>query len=579
MKLFGKKHPFFILLLFLGLTVACRLQPTETATPRPATTISQHPSPTFSPTATQSPPLETSTITPTIPPTATTLPTSFPNDLAIAPDKLLVYPVPHIVAGDFVTFQVAAFVPENLSPNNVIVRLQIENGPTLEESLDGRNLGGDAIGRFEWAWQVDRPGNYQVTVSLDPDNLLTIGDENGDNNEASFTVTVEEVSRPEPTWITAETTHAIVHVVSNTAAHRDLEQLKSLTDQAIQQAIDKLGEQPHQKLNVYFIDRVIGQGGYAGSAIVVSYLDRDYAGGTRFEVLVHEAAHLLDRQFAPNRLTPLAEGLALWASGGHYKQENLDQRSAALRQTGLYIPLADLLDNFYPTQHEIGYLEMGGLLSYLVNTYSWPQVRQFYIASHYTDQESPAQTINRTMLLYFNKDLTQIEQDWFVYLENHAPDSVATADLLTTVRYYNVMRDYQLAYDPTAHFLQAWLPSPQGALDRQITADLTRHPAGEINITFETMLIAVNEALLAGQFEQANALLDSIERALDSGHYVDPLSLSYNQIVQKLTQLGFIVQRITLNGDQAIVFANNGTSIYLSQLNLILRNQDWILTN
>lgn len=579
MKFFDKKQLFFSLLLLL--LAACRLLPTETATPQPNTPISQQPSPTVTATVTESPTLTIPTVTATTTATATAppLPTPFPDDLAIIADKLLVYPVPYIIAGDFVTFQVTAFVPENLLPNNVVVRLQIENGPTLNETLDGRNLGGDAVGMFEWGWQVDRPGDYQVTVTLDPDNLLTIGDENPGNNEATFTVMVGVSSRPEQNWITVETTHAVIHVVSGTAAHRDLEQLKNLTEQAIQQVITKLDEQPHQKLNIYFIDRVIGQGGYAGSSMVVSYLDRDYAGGARFEVLAHEVTHLLDRQFAPNRLTPLAEGLAVWTSGGHYKQEDLDQRSATLRQTGLYIPLAELLDDFYPTQHEIGYLEMGGLLNYLVNTYGWPQVRQFFIASQYTDRESPAQTVNRTMLAYFNRDLAQMEQDWLSYLENYPPDSGATADLLTTVRYYNVMRDYQLAYDPTAHFLQAWLPSPQAALERQITADLTRHPAGEINLTLETMLVSVNDALLAGQFEQANALLDSIERALDSGRYIDPLSLTYNQIVQKLTRLGFVVQSINLNGDQAIAFANNGTSIYLSRLNLILRNQDWILTD
>jgi hypothetical protein len=48
--------------------------------------------------------------------------------------------------------------------------------------------------------------------------------------------------------------------------------------------------------------------------MVVSYVDRRYAGGGLHELLVHEATHILDQQFAPQRISFLAEGLA---SGGN----------------------------------------------------------------------------------------------------------------------------------------------------------------------------------------------------------------------------------------------------------------------
>jgi hypothetical protein len=127
------------------------------------------------------------------------------------------------------------------------------------------------------------------------------------------------------------------------------------------QAANKLAIMPSQKLPVYLIDRVVGQGGFAGTDMVVSYVYRRYAGGGFYELLVHEAAHILDQQFAPQRITFLAEGLAVWVSGGHYKSEDLNERSAALVATKRYVPLAHLIDGFYPVQHEIGYLEAGGL--------------------------------------------------------------------------------------------------------------------------------------------------------------------------------------------------------------------------
>ena len=96
------------------------------------------------------------------------------------------------------------------------------------------------------------------------------------------------------------------------------------------QAANKLAIMPSQKLHVYLIDRVVGQGGFAGTDMVVSYVDRRYAGGGFYELLVHEATHILDQQFAPQRVTFLAEGLAVWVSGGHYQAEDLNERSAAL---------------------------------------------------------------------------------------------------------------------------------------------------------------------------------------------------------------------------------------------------------
>ncbi|MCA9974569.1 MAG: hypothetical protein KC413_02425, partial [Anaerolineales bacterium] len=150
--------------------------------------------------------------------------------------------------------------------------------------------------------------------------------------------------------------------------------------------------------------------------------------------------------------------------------------------------------------------------------------------------------------------------------------------LQTTVRYYDVMRDYQLAYDPTAHFLTAWLPYPDDVQELGNPADLTRHPQTELNITLETMLLSVDTALRDGDYERANVLLDSVERVLEqNGRFVDPLAVSYHDIVLKMIKTGFTPQQITLNGETAVVLVTSTRNNNLIKLNLLLRGQEWII--
>ena len=482
------------------------------------------------------------------------------------------------------TVQVLASVPTNINPAEVAVQLLIDDVSIANGTLNGRNLGGDAVGLFAWVWESD-PGDHQLSVILDPQDAIVIGDENPNNNRADLSVPVQPQSALPPdeqgaVWITAETEYANIHAVSGTAAARDLALLQEATDRAAEQAIDRLQEQPQQKFEVYFIDRVLGQGGYAGSSMVVSYLDRDYAGGGLHEVLVHEMIHLLDQQFTQHRVPFLVEGVAVWASDGHYKPENLDHRMAALREIGLYVPIAELIDDFYPAQHEIGYLQGAGFVKYLVDSYGWPAVREFYTGINPDEAGMPSQMIDQALQRHFNKSLEEFEGEWTAYLDRIPYGPEAEIDLATTLRYYDTMRRYQLQYDPTAHFLQAWLPFPQELETRNITADLTRHPETEVNVALETMLQSVNSALMTGNYNRANAILDSVGRVLASqGLFVDPIAAHHLEIVRSLSALGYEVQAIEVIGNQALVLAHSGSNTDLSEVNLVLRNRGWVVTN
>lgn len=595
------RHLILLLLLVLVLT-GCRFGPfvdeiavstepaaiTEAASPASASPTSgvevQPPTSTNIP-----PPAPTDTAvlpSPTVTSSPTPTETPAPADLSIGPDGVFVHPVPVLYAGDMVTVQVVATVPASIVPGDVQVYLLLDDERIAAGTLGGRNLGGDALGLFAWVWDTtDFTGEHQLSVVLDPSDAITIGDEDPDNNRLDVPVSVLDADEQSPaaqdaTWITSETQYAVIRAVSGTAAARDMALLEAATDRAAEQAIAQLQEEPEAKFDVYFVDRVLGQGGYASSALVVSYLDRDYAGGGLHEVLVHEIVHLLDQEFAHHRIPFLVEGVAVWATGGHYKQENLDQRMAALREVGLYVPLAELIDDFYPTQHEIGYLQGAGFVNYLVTQFGWPAVRSFYADVSPNEGESLSAAVDRGLQRHFNKDLATVENEWTSYLDRIPYSRDVESDLLVTVRYYNLMRSYQLQYDPTAHFLQAWLPFPQEVESRNITADLTRHPEEEVNITLETMLTAVDSALVAGNYNRASALLDSIERVLASdGLFLDPIASDYLEIVQQLSALGFRVQAIEINANESRVLARDGNSLALQDLSLVLRNENWVLLN
>lgn len=520
------------------------------------------------------------TIVPTIEPTPIT------DDLAIAADDVFLYPVPEIYVGDRVTIQVFPQVPDTIMVEDVTLHIFVDGNEVSVDKLDMGSLSSRPQSVIEWGWQTDdMAGEHIIQLTLDQGDFIQIGDENPDNNTVSIAMTVlaaaaRPVTEKNATWVTAENECCLIHVLSGTAAYRDLPDLQMLVETAVQEASRQLNEEPEEKLDIFLVDRVIGQGGYAGSSIVLSYLDRQYAGSGLYETLVHESAHIIDQQIAPQRITLLAEGTAVWVAGGHYKPENLDQRSAALVANGQYVPLAALADNFYPVQHEIGYLEAGGLVKYLVDTYGWSLYRDFYGNVTLKNTDLSSEAMNQGFQTYYGKTLAEMESEWLAYLAQIEVSEIASNDLAATIRFYNVMRQYQTQYDPTAHFLTAWLPYPHEVIEQGNPADLTRHPNAEINITLETMLFSADAAIRSGDFNRANVLLDSITRVLENnGSFIDPLAINYRNIVRKAEAEGYEAQQISLNGSRADLIATKNNSTNLDKFKLMLQGQDWVFTN
>ena len=560
--------------------------PTDTVIP-PTDAATQPPAPTD----TVIPPTDAPTAAPTASPTAQPAPspTHSPShivatDLALDAADIVLYPVPVVYAGDKVTFQLLPHVPSSLRVGDVNATILVDGVQVASGPLDRRNWNGQAEGIYEWAWNTTGlAGDHQIEVVLDPTDTIQSGDEDPTNNRVTLTTTVEVASGQAAldaaaTWQTTEISCCFVHVVSDTAAARDLTTLLPLLESAVVQAANKLAIMPSQKLHVYLIDRVVGQGGFAGTDMVVSYVDRRYAGGGFYELLVHEATHILDQQFAPQRVTFLAEGLAVWVSGGHYKAEDLNERSAALVATGRYVPLAQLIDDFYPVQHEIGYLEAGGFVTYLIDRGGWSRFKEFYSDISASDAPTVSAALDLNLQAYYGATLAQLESEWLASLQSRSVNPAAVEDLQTTIRYYDIARRYQELYDPTAHYLSAWLPHPTQVRELGNPADLTRRPEEEINITLEVMLVAADTAARAGDYSRANVILASIENILDNGGtIIDPMATSYLRIVRAAAEYGYELHAVDLNGATAQATATQAPDIRLKNLVMEQRGSSWVI--
>lgn len=555
----------------------------------PTTTVSNDEGATA---ATIRPVIPTITSSP-IPPTATPVPqresiktTVLPqDDLAIKASDISVYPDGAIYAGDLVSIRIDPRIPEKLAPNDVDVRVFIDGVQVVSNNVNWRGLNGSPYGLYQWVWDSEsKSGYHTIIVFLDPEDVINYGDESPSNNVASIMMEIEPAENlPEielsARWISEEIDCCRVHVVSETTAFRDLDQLLERVDAAFREGASRLSEPLKGRYNVYLVDRVFGQGGYAQESMVVSYLDRDYIAGGLDELLVHEAVHLIDRRFAPNPITFLSEGLAVWVAGGHYWEQDLNQRMNSLVEIGRYRPLDHVIDDFFGTQHEVGYLEGAGFIDYLVSIYGWDLVKTFYSETTARDGDTLSEAVDMNLRRVFGRSIEQIESDWMAYLRSLASDKAATEDLRTTLRYYDVIRRYQAIFDPSAYYLTTWLPDPEIAQRLGTTADFSRSPGSPVNVALEAILVSAGSSLRQGDFDRANALLDSVVRVLDNnGAFLDPLALSYLNIVISASDMGYEAQQIDMIGNRATVLGSQPHDPALVQIDLALgQGRGWTL--
>lgn len=542
--------------LLVAATLACNvLTPAPTLTAPPPTL-------TAAPTLTAPPPTVTTAPTLTaIPATATAAPTATSvGEYRLTADNIRFHPDPQLHSGDVVSIEVLAeAAPDNWMGAPVRVYVDaVGEEPLARGNFTRYGLGGRLQATFTWVWEtLGRSGPQTVIIVVSP-NAVRGGDM---PPEQTLTLSVDLLpaeARPQPEpgaqWATAESACCVFHYLTGTAAARDIDVIRQEADAAFAHVSAVLGIEREQKVVFNMLSRLLGHGGFASNEISLSYLDRNPATTTLFNVFAHEGTHILDRQIAQVRPTMMVEGLAVYVAGGHFKTEPLEARAAAVLALDRYIPLADLANAFYPAQHEIGYLEAGAFIHYLVARDGWETFKAMYAS--FQTAPTDAAMLDAALQRHYGLSLADLEAEWLAHLRALPVDAAQVDDLRLTVALFDTLRRYQQLKDPAAYFLSAWLPDGREARRRSIVGDFVRHPLTPDHIALEAMLDAAGTDLQAGDYTSAAHLLAAVNAALDAGDLAAvPLAADYLQVVTHLQRAGYEVQNLRLEGETALISA------------------------
>jgi hypothetical protein len=246
----------------------------------------------------------------------------------------------------------------------------------------------------------------------------------------------------------------------------------------------------NKPIDVTLMSRVVGQGGFTTGSVYLSYLDGNYTSDDMPILFHHEFVHYYDAA-AGGKYHPafFEEGLAVYLTGGHFKPEPLVARAAALLTLGWYIPMTSVANDFYNQQHDISYLEAATFVKYMVDTYGWEAFNKFYRdISAPGNGQSDSAVIDAALQAHFSRSFEDQETAYLAYLRNQPFTEDQRLDLQVTVKYFETVRRYQAALDPSAYFLYAWLPDGSVMRQRNIVSDLLRHPGGWQNRLSESLL-------------------------------------------------------------------------------------------
>ena len=387
-----------------------------------------------------------------------------------------------------------------------------------------------------------------LTTSHELDYWWLVRDTAGESVRAGGTVRLgpqlaslatEPLPEPPPvdfTWAMSATEHFQFYYVPGSAAERDRVEIGPVAEASLAHIEPVLEVDLEGQMSIYFVPRVFWQGGaaYGDKVQLISYLDRNYTAVEIWSYFTHEGTHALAQdvlQPKENGGGPdgvLVEGLAVWASGGHYAREPIDEWAAAVAASDGYLPLSELRAGpFYEFQHETSYMESGSFVQFLVGRYGLDRLKELY--GRATGEAEHDEALVQSL---YGKGYGDLEAEWLEFLAGLDPSPEQAGRWRLQVRTFDLMRRYQTELDPDARVLPSTAP-PEWTSDT-LKVFLKRADA-PLNLVLETALIAAQERAADGDLDGAGALLDDVEAALDAGGVLTRPSLrARRQILEAL---------------------------------------------
>jgi hypothetical protein len=485
------------------------------------------------------------TRSPVVLPTGTRTPTAIPT-----PTPAVAYPTITDFSAEAddtlrtITFRLAAEVPPDRQVAQVLLWYDTQVGHQLQRAT------GPLPSSVSLSHQLDAALEgltRTLTTTAELDYWWLVQDTAGDSVRAGGTAVLGPALQalvttptPEPppldfTWAMSESQHFQFYYMPGTAAERDLSQLATLARASLARISSAMDIAFEGQMSIYFVPRVFWQGGaaYGDKVQLISYLDRNYTGIETWSYFAHEGTHAL----AQDLLQPkengggpdgvLVEGLAVWASGGHYRREPLDAWAAVVSTSDEYIPLATLRAGpFYDFQHETSYLEGASFVKFLVERYGLHKLKELYGLA--TGDAAHDEALVQRL---YKMDYDGLETDWLVYLASLQPTPDQAETWRLKARSFDLMRRYETELDPDARFLPPNPPTEWASDTLKIFLGRVEAP---VNVVLETALIAAHERLYAGDPHGAAGLLDDVEAALDNDGALDRPSLLARQAILDL---------------------------------------------
>jgi hypothetical protein len=322
-------------------------------------------------------------------------------------------------------------------------------------------------------------------------------------------------------WIVVNTTCCSIHTLTGTDAENDLQKIIEILEERSAQALAQFFPQgaPDENLekdplSIVLVPIVVGHGGFATHEAVMTYSHRNWA-GISFESLAHhELVHVLDRQYNDQGPRPalFAEGIAVYLSGGHYREGDPLDRAAALLALDMYIPITEITDDFYAAQHEIGYMEAAALVAFLVDVWGWNTFIDFYF--NLPEGETDTAIITSALQRQFSIDLVDLEKNFIAYLQNIEPDDRVKTDVRLTVEVYDMIRRYQTIAFPSAHFRTAWWPPIGRMRESGIVGDYAYREKAPFNIIIESLFLDIHAGFRTEDYKTIEENLAMIDQYL-----------------------------------------------------------------